>query len=66
MAKGADSMKETRSPRHRKNLGYQLVPRNPTLKMLKALAGDPLILAASDEEQLRQRYFKMLEASPVR
>lgn len=57
---------ETRNSRRRKNLGYQLVPRNPTYKMLKALAGDPLLLAASAEAEFRQRYFKMLEASPVR
>jgi hypothetical protein len=33
----------------------------PTHEMLKALAGDPLILAVSHEEDLRRRYAEMLE-----
>ena len=49
-----------------KNKGYQLVPKEPTHRMLKALAGDPLILAASDRDELLRRWDAMLEASPVR
>lgn len=45
---------------------YQLVPKEPTLKMLKALAGDPLILAASDRDELLRRWDAALAASPVR
>jgi hypothetical protein len=53
-------------PKRRKNLGYQLVPIDPSYNMLKALAGDPVFLAASDEAELRRRYAEMLKASPVR
>ena len=42
--------------------GYCLVPKNPTHAMLKALAGDPLILAASDAQELRRRWQQMLKA----
>ena len=52
--------------KRRKNLGYQLVPIDPSYVMLKALAGDPVILAASDEAELRLRYAEMLKVSPVR
>lgn len=38
----------------------EYVPSEPTHDMLKALAGDPAILAASDEEELRKRYAVML------
>jgi hypothetical protein len=41
--------------------GAEELPREPTYAMLKALAGDPLILAASDEAELRLRYDLMLE-----
>jgi hypothetical protein len=54
------------SKKRRKNCGYQLVPIEPSWKMLVALAGDPVILAASDEQELRHRYFEMLKASPVK
>jgi hypothetical protein len=37
------------------------LPAEPTHDMLKALAGDPAILAASDEEELRRRYGVMRE-----
>ena len=53
-------------PKRRKNLGYQLVPIYPSYNMLKALAGNPLILLASDERELRCRYAEMLKKSPVR
>lgn len=36
------------------------LPQEPTYEMLKALAGDPVILAASDEEELRKRYAAMI------
>ena len=49
-----------------KRKSYQLVPIEPTHLMLKALAGDPLILAGSDEIELRRRYEAMLKASPTR
>jgi hypothetical protein len=49
-----------------KQKGYQLVPKEPTLKMLKALAGEPLILAASDRDELLRRWDEALRASPVR
>jgi hypothetical protein len=55
----------TNATKH-KPKGYQLVPMNPTYKMLKAMAGEPLILAANEEAELRQRYFAMLKASPVK
>lgn len=41
---------------------HVLCPREPTYHMLKALAGDPLLLAASDEQELRLRYEDMLKA----
>ena len=42
----------------------RLVPIEPNYEMLKALAGNPLILAASDEAELRRRYAEMLKVSP--
>ena len=39
------------------------LPEEPTHAMLKALAGDPLLLAASDEQELRRRYKAMVEAA---
>lgn len=36
----------------------------PTYEMLKALAGDPLLLAGSDEQELRRRYKTMRERAP--
>ena len=36
--------------------------RSPSYKMLKALCGDPVILAASDEQEIRMRYAAMLDA----
>lgn len=57
---------KTTKRRRTKNRGYQLVPIEPHWKMLMALAGEPLILAASDEQELRRRYEAMLRASPVR
>ena len=58
----------TNSPLKRSKVkrGYQLVPIEPTRGMLMALAGEPVILAASDEEELRKRYAHMLKMSPVR
>ena len=47
-------------------INNQLVPKIPTHEMLKALAGEPLILSASDEEELCKRYAAMLEAAPTR
>lgn len=41
-----------------------VLPAEPTYDMLKALAGDPLILAASDEQELRRRYQAMIAAAP--
>ena len=38
------------------------LPQEPSHGMLKALAGDPVILAASDEEELRRRYREMVSA----
>ena len=38
--------------------GYgNYLPAEPTYAMLRALAGEPVILAASDEQELRRRYF---------
>ena len=37
------------------------LPPEPTHAMLKALAGDPVILAASDEAELRARYAAMVQ-----
>jgi hypothetical protein len=42
----------------------EYLPAEPTYEMLKALAGDPVIMAASDEVELRRRYRAMLQASP--
>lgn len=39
------------------------VPSEPTYEMLKALAGNPVLLAASDEAELRRRYKAMVEAA---
>jgi hypothetical protein len=44
--------------------GWQIVPIKPPREMLVALAGFPLILAASDEEELRRRYEAMLAEAP--
>ena len=43
---------------------WEFLPEVPNHAMLKALAGDPLILAASDEQELRRRYFEMLKHCP--
>ena len=40
---------------------FVLLMREPSYAMLKALAGDPVILAASDEQELRARYKTMVE-----
>jgi hypothetical protein len=63
---GAWTRRRMTAAKKHKSRGYQLVPKNPTHRMLKKLAGDPLILCASDEEELRKRYEAMLEASPVK
>lgn len=42
----------------------EYLPSEPTYAMLKALAGDPVLLAASDEEELRRRYKAMLLHTP--
>lgn len=42
------------------------LPAEPTHEMLKALAGDPVILASSDEEELRKRYAAMLKCEARR
>lgn len=36
------------------------LPPEPTYGMLMALAGDPVLLAASDEEELKIRYANMI------
>ena len=43
-----------------------LLPVEPTYDMLKALAGDPLILAASDRDELCRRWAEMLKLVPKR
>lgn len=43
----------------------EALPIEPTHDMLKALGGDPVILAASDEDELRERYKAMLAVSPL-
>ena len=43
--------------------GPNCLPAEPTYEMLKALAGDPVILAASHEEEYRKRYEAMLLAA---
>ena|SRR3990167_4850370 len=43
---------------------WEFLPEEPTYGMLRALAGDPIILAASDEEWARLRYFAMLKHCP--
>ena len=58
--------KATMKANKRKSRWYQLVPKTPTHKMLKALAGGLPFLRASEEEELRRRYEAMLEACPVR
>lgn len=55
-----------KTAKRKKQHGYQLVPKEPSLAMLKALAGDPLILAASDRDELLLRWDAALKASPVR
>lgn len=42
---------------------HVLVPREPTYHILKALAGNPILLAASDEQELRIRWDDMLSAA---
>ena len=42
----------------------RVVPEEPTYEMMKALAGEPLILAASEFLELQARYKAMLAASP--
>lgn len=37
----------------------KMLPEEPPYEALKALAGDPLLLAASDEQELRRRYAVM-------
>ena len=43
---------------------WEFLPEELTYAMLKALAGDPVILAASDEAELRRRYAEMLQHAP--
>ena len=42
----------------------RVVPEEPTYEMMKALAGEPLILAASEFLELQARYKAMLAAAP--
>ena len=58
----AVNMRRKATTKTSKSRGYQLVPKTPTHKMLRALAGEPLILSASEEAELRRRYEAMLEA----
>jgi hypothetical protein len=39
-----------------------ILPADPQRDVLMALAGEPLLLAASDEQELRRRYAAMREA----
>jgi hypothetical protein len=43
----------------------KLLPPEPTHEMLRALAGDPALLAASDEAELRKRYQAMRDCAPT-
>ena len=43
---------------------WEFLPEQPTHAMLKALAGEPLLLVASDEQELRARYLAMLQHCP--
>ena len=40
-----------------------VVPREPTYEMLMVILGDPIIMAASDEQNAREWYARLLAAA---